>query len=121
MVHSDQGSQFTSREWQTFLRQCDLEPRMSRRGNCHDNAVAESFFQLLERERIGRRTYPKRDDARRDVFEYIEIFYNPKRKHTNNGMLSPIDFEIKQQKLKHEGVSETRGTSLFLIADANQT
>jgi putative transposase len=55
-VHSDQGSQFTSREWQTFLRQHDLEPSMSRRGNCHDNAVAESFFQLLKRERIRRRT-----------------------------------------------------------------
>lgn len=103
-VHSDQGSQFTSREWQTFLRQHDLEPSMSRRGNCHDNAVAESFFQLLKRERIRRKTYPTRDDARRDVFEYIELFYNAKRKHTNNGMLSPIDFEIRQQKLNQAGV-----------------
>ena len=68
-VHSDQGSQFTSREWQTFLRQHGLKPSMSRRGNCHDNAVAESFFQLLKRERIRRRTYPTRDDARRDVFD----------------------------------------------------
>lgn len=56
MVHSDQGSQLTSREWQTFLRQHNLEPSMSRRGNCHDNAVAESFFQLLKRERIRRQT-----------------------------------------------------------------
>ena len=104
MVHSDQGSQFTSREWQTFLRQHNLEPSMSRRGNCHDNAVAESFFQLLKRERIRRRTYPTRDDARRDVFEYIELFYNPKRKHTNNGMLSPVDFEIRQRKLNEAGV-----------------
>ena len=99
MVHSDQGSQFTSREWQTFLRQHDLEPSMSRRGNCHDNAVAESFFQLLKRERIRRRIYPTRDAARQDVFDYIEIFYNPKRKHTNNGILSSVDFEIRQQKL----------------------
>jgi putative transposase len=104
MVHSDQGSQFTSREWQTFLRQHNLEASMSRRGNCHDNAVAESFFQLLKRERIRRRTYPTRDDARRDVFEYIEMFYNPKRKHTNNGMLSPVDFETRQQKLNQAGV-----------------
>ena len=103
-VHSDQGSQFTSREWQTFLRQHNLEPSMSRRGNCHDNAVAESFFQLLKRERIRRRTYPTRDAARQDVFEYIELFYNPKRKHTNNGMLSPVDFEIRQLKLKQAGV-----------------
>ena len=77
---------------------------MSRRGNCRDNAVAESFFQLLKRERIKRRSYQTRDDARRDVFEYIELFYNPKRKHTNNGMLSPVDFEIRQQKLNRAGV-----------------
>jgi putative transposase len=104
MIHSDQGSQFTSREWQTFLRQHNLEPSMSRRGNCHDNAVAESFFQLLKRERIRRRTYKTREAARQDVFEYIELFYNPKRKHTNNGMLSPVDFEIRQQKLNQAGV-----------------
>jgi len=103
-VHSDQGSQFTSREWRSFLAQHNLEPSMSRRGNCHDNAVAESFFQLLKRERIRRRTYPTRDDARRDVFDYIEMFYNPKRKHTNNGMLSPVDFEIRQQKMNKAGV-----------------
>ena len=77
---------------------------MSRRGTCHDNAVAESFFQLLKRERIRRETYTTLDKARRDVFEYIELFYNPKRKHTNNGMLSPVDFEIRQQKLTKAGV-----------------
>jgi putative transposase len=104
MIHSDQGSQFTSREWQVFLGQHNLEASMSRRGNCHDNAVAESFFQLLKRERIRRRTYPTRETARQDVFEYIELFYNPKRKHTNNGMLSPIDYEIRQQKLSEAGV-----------------
>jgi len=76
---------------------------MSRRGNCYDNAVAESFFNLLKRERIRRKTYKTRDDARSDVFDYIEMFYNPKRKHTNNRMLSPADFE-KQQKLKPQGV-----------------
>ena len=104
LLHSDQGSQFTSSEWQTFLSQHDLEPSMSRRGNCHDNAVAESFFQLLKRERVRRQTYLTRDAARRDVFEYIELFYNPKRKHTNNGMLSPVDFEITRQKLTEAGV-----------------
>ena len=103
-IHSDQGSQFTSREWQVFLAQHNLEPSMSRRGNCHDNAVAESFFQLLKRERIRRRTYLTREDARQDVFDYIEMFYNPKRKHTNNGMLSPVDFETRQQKLNEAGV-----------------
>lgn len=104
MIHSDQGTQFTSREWQLFLSQHNLEASMSRRGNCHDNAVAESFFQLLKRERIRRRTYLTREAARQDVFEYLEVFYNPKRKHTNNGMLSPVDFEIRQQKLNEAGV-----------------
>jgi len=104
MIHSDQGSQFTSREWQAFLSQHNLEASMSRLGNCHDNAVAESFFQLLKRERIKRRTYLTRDAARQDVFEYIEMFYNPKRKHSNNGMLSPVDFETRQQKLNEAGV-----------------
>ena len=117
MVHSDQGSQFTSREWQTFLRQHNLEPSMSQHGNCHDNAVAESFFQLLKLERIRRRTYPTRDNARRDVLDYIEMFYNSKRKHTNNGMLSPVDFEIRQQKLNKAGIQETRGTSVYRLAD----
>ena len=104
MVHSDQGSQFTSCKRQTFLRQHNLEPSMSRRGNCHDNAVAESFFQLLKRERIRRQTYSTRKDARRDLFDYIEMFYNPKRKHTNSGMLSPVDFETRQHKLNQAGV-----------------
>jgi putative transposase len=104
MIHSDQGAQFTSREWQLFLSQHNLDASMSRRGNCHDNAVAESFFQLLKRERIRRRTCPTRDAARQDVFDYIEMFYNPKRKHTNNGMLSPVDFEDRQQKLNQASV-----------------
>lgn len=104
MIHSDQGSQFTSREWLQFLGQHNLEASMSRRGNCHDNAVAKSFFQLLKRERIRRRTYQTRDEERQDIFEYIELFYNPKRKHTNNGMLSPVDFEARQQKLNEASV-----------------
>ena len=104
MIHSDQGSQFTNRERQVFLGQHNLKACMSRRGNCHDNAVAESLFQLLKRERIRRRTYLTRQAARRDVFEYIEMFYNPKRKHTNNGMLSPADFEARQQKLNKAGL-----------------
>jgi putative transposase len=103
LIHSDQGSQFTSRDWALFLKHHNLEHSMSRRGNCHDNAVAESFFNLLKRERIRRRTYKTRAEARQDVFDYIEIFYNPKRKHARNGMLSPVDFE-QQQKMKTEGV-----------------
>ena len=81
MVHSDQGTQFTGHDWQDFLREHHLVASMSRRGNCHDNAVAESFFQLLKRERIRRQVYATREDARADVFNYIEMFYNPKRRH----------------------------------------
>ncbi len=103
LVHSDQGSQFTSIDWASFLNQNNLEHSMSRRGNCHDNAVAESFFNLLKRERIRRRVYKTRAAARQDVFDYIEMFYNPKRKHANNGLLSPVEFE-RQQKLKPQGV-----------------
>ena len=102
-VHSDQGSQFTGYEWQEFLEQHNLVPSMSRRGNCWDNAVVESFFNLLKRERIRRRKYKTREEARQDVFDYIEFFYNPQRKHVRNGMLSPIAFE-QQQKLKLQGV-----------------
>ena len=103
LIHSDQGSQFTSMDWASFLKHHNLEHSMSRRGNCHDNAVAESFFNLLKRERIRRRTYKTRADARQDVFDYIEMFYNPKRKHARNGMLSPVEFE-RQQDMKTEGV-----------------
>ncbi len=71
----------------------NLSYSMSRRGNCHDNAVAESFFQLLKRERIKRRIYATRDEARSDVFDYIEMFYNPIRRHGSNDGLSPVEFE----------------------------
>ena len=72
IVHSDQGSQYSSHDWQAFLAEQNLVASMSRRGNCYDNAVAESFFQLLKRERIRRKTYADREEARRDVFDYIE-------------------------------------------------
>ena len=93
VVHSDQGSQYTSEDWRKFLEAHNLEPSMSRRGNCYDNAVAESFFQLLKRERIKRRVYKNREDARSDIFDYIEMFYNPVRRHGHVGNLSPVEFE----------------------------
>ena len=93
IVHSDQGSQFSSHDWQAFLKAHNLSASMSRRGNCYDNAVAESFFQLLKRERIRRKIYLNREDARRDVFDYIELFYNPKRRHGYTNGLSPVEFE----------------------------
>ncbi len=93
LIHSDQGSQYTSHEWQTFLKHHNLESSMSRRGNCHDNAVAESFFQLLKRERIKKKIYSNRSEARTDIFEYIEMFYNSKRRHGSNSQRSPLEYE----------------------------
>ncbi len=93
MMHSDQGCQFTSSDWQSFLKAHRMVPSMSRRGNCHDNAVAESFFSMLKKERIKRRIYPTREVARSDVFDYIEMFYNPIRRHGSAGDVSPVEFE----------------------------
>ena len=93
IVHSDQGSQYSSYDWQDFLKAHNLVPSMSRRGNCHDNAIAESFFQLLKRERIKRKTYSTRDAARQDIFDHIEMFYNSVRQHGYTDNLSPIEFE----------------------------
>lgn len=103
LIHSDQGSQYTSREWRDFLNDHRLKPSMSRRGNCHDNAVAESFFSLLKSERVKRKIYKDRGTAQQDIFDYIEMFYNPVRRHGNNGGLSPVDFE-KQYFTKLSGV-----------------
>jgi putative transposase len=93
LVHSDQGSQYTSHEWQSFLKSHDLEGSMSRRGNCHDNAVAESFFQLLKRERIKKKIYGTREEARSDIFDYIEMFYNSKRRHGSSDQMPPTKYE----------------------------
>nr|BAA87060.1 unnamed protein product [Pseudomonas syringae] len=101
--HADQGSQYSSSDWRSFLKANNLVASMSRRGNCHDNAVAESFFQLLKRERIKRKIYTSRQDARSDVFDYIEMFYNPKRRHGFNNQLSPVEFE-KRYAMSLQGV-----------------
>ncbi|VCW99888.1 Putative transposase (identified by ISEscan HMM) [Escherichia coli] len=93
LVHSDQGSQYTSHEWQSFLKSHGLEGSMSRRGNFHDNAVAESFFQLLKRERIKKKIYGTREEARSDIFDYIEMFYNSKRRHGSSDQMSPTEYE----------------------------
>ena len=88
-----QGSQYGSDEWRRFCTAHQLEPSMSRRGNCWDNAVAESFFSSLKKERIKKRIYKTRDLARADVFDYIEVFYNRARRHSHLGDLSPEAFE----------------------------
>jgi putative transposase len=93
LIHSDQGVQYTCSDWRKFLADHNLEASMSRRGNCHDNAVAESFFSLLKTERIKRRIFKTRNEARAEIFNYIEFFYNPSRRHGNNDGMSPVEFE----------------------------
>lgn len=93
IVHSDQGSQFSSDTWIRFCLDHNIERSMSRRGNCYDNAVVESFFSSLKKERVRGKTYLTRDEARADIFDYIEVFYNRRRRHSKLGMLSPVEFE----------------------------
>ena len=89
VVHSDQGSQYGSDAWLRFCDAHRLDPSMSRRGNGWDNAVVESFFSSLKKERIKKRIYRTRDLARADVFDYIEVFYNRRRRHSHLGGVSP--------------------------------
>jgi transposase-like protein len=93
LVHSDQGSQYGSDDWHRFCRDHGLKPSKSRRGDCWDNAVAESFFSSLKMERIKRKIYSTRKEARKDLFDNIEMFYNPERRHSHNGGVSPEAFE----------------------------
>ncbi|BAH38542.1 putative transposase orfB for insertion sequence element [Gemmatimonas aurantiaca T-27] len=91
--HSDRGSQYTSEHFQRLLRDIGVTCSMSRAGNVWDNAVAESFFATLKTERVHRQHYRTRNDARADIFHFIERFYNPARRHSKLGYLSPLDFE----------------------------
>ena len=90
VLHSDRGCQFTSDEYQGFLKGHQLQSSMSRVGSCADNAAAEGFFGLLKRERVNRRRYRSRAEARRDVFDYIERFYNRRRPYGSAGRMSPL-------------------------------
>lgn len=94
--HSDQGSQYTSEDFQRLLDSHGIICSMSRRGNCWDNAAMESFFSTLKTERLSRRSYRTRDELRADVFDYIERFYNPKRRPSTIGYISPVQFENLQ-------------------------
>lgn len=93
LVHSDQGSQFGSDDFKRFCNAHNLQPSMSRRGNCWDNAVVESFFSSLKKERVRKRVYKTREMARADIFDYIEVFYNRSRRHSHLGGISPEAFE----------------------------
>ncbi len=91
--HSDQGSQYTSEHFQELLKEQGITCSMSRAGEVWDNSAMESFFSSLKTERTARKVYRTRADARSDVFDYIERFYNPTRRHSTLGYLSPVQFE----------------------------
>ncbi|QPK65530.1 IS3 family transposase [Methylomonas sp. LL1] len=93
--HTDRGSQYASDSHRALLTQHGIRQSMSRKGNCWDNAVSESFFHTLKTELIHHQTYRTRSEARQAVFEYIEVFYNRERLHSANGYLSPVDYELQ--------------------------
>ncbi|SMN12305.1 Mobile element protein [uncultured Candidatus Thioglobus sp.] len=93
IIHSDQGSTYASGDYQRLLSQNNMLPSMSRKGECYDNAVAESFFGTLKTELVDDEDYLTRQQAKQSLFEYIEVFYNRKRRHSYLGYLSPNEFE----------------------------
>ena len=91
--HSDQGSQYGSTDYLAFMKASNLKPTMSRRGNCHDNPVAESLFATFKKRVTQRKIYATRKDAKAEIFNFIEIFYNPVKRHSHSGGISPVQFE----------------------------
>jgi transposase InsO family protein len=98
LAHSDRGSQYASEHYQTLLLAHGIECSMSEKGQCWDNAPMESFFASLKKELVHDEDYHTRVQARLSIFEYIEAFYNPKRRHSALGYLSPVEFEKSQDK-----------------------
>jgi transposase InsO family protein len=93
MHHSDRGSQYTSQGYLALLQAHGIQVSMSRKGDCYDNALMESFFGTFKEECVERQIYQTRAEARTSVFEYIEIFYNRQRKHSSLGYVSPVIYE----------------------------
>jgi putative transposase len=98
--HSDQGSQFVSLAFGQAAAKAGIARSMGSRGVCWDNAVAETFFATLKKELVHRRSWPDREELRREIFDYIEIFYNATRRHSTLGMLSPARYEEENDSLK---------------------
>lgn len=93
IFHSDRGSQYTGEGYQKLLQDFGILPSMSRKGDCWDNAVAESFFATIKRELINRAIWINQKNLRSAVYEYVEVFYNRKRRHSTNGNLNPAEYE----------------------------
>ena len=95
LLHSDRGVQYASCDYQELLKEHDIICSMSRKGNCWDNSPAESFFSTLKKERVHHKIYRTKEEAKQDIFQYIEVFYNRIRLHSTLGNLSPVMFEAK--------------------------
>ena len=91
--HSDQGAEYTNKDYQALLNENQMGISMSRKANCYDNAVAESFFKTIKSELTRKQRFKTQDEAKSAIFEYIEIFYNRKRLHSTLGYLSPMEYE----------------------------
>jgi transposase InsO family protein len=91
--HSDRGSEYASKSYQEMLHQYNIQISMSRKGDCYDNAMIESFWGTLKEECFSLQIFQSRKEAKTVIFEYIEVFYNRKRKHSSLGYLSPVDYE----------------------------
>tara|TARA_R110001599_G_scaffold353781_1_gene597597 strand:- start:4981 stop:5328 length:348 start_codon:yes stop_codon:yes gene_type:complete len=100
VVHSDRGSQYASRDYRRLLKAHGFVGSMSRKGDCWDNAVAESFFGTLKQERVHWRNYQTRLEAQQDVMNYISMFYNSYRLHSYLGYVSPNQYETKTVELR---------------------
>jgi putative transposase len=96
--HSDRGSEYASTSYQEILHQQNIQMSMSKKGDCYDNAMIESFWGTLKEEGIGEVIFPSRKEAKTALFDYIEVFYNRKRRHSSLGYLSPVDFEKHGEK-----------------------
>lgn len=96
--HSDRGVQYASHAYQALLRENGFVPSMSRKGNCYDNACAESFFSTLKNELIHLRRFKTREGAKQAIFEYIEVYYNRQRRHSSLGYLTPLEFNRQFMK-----------------------
>ena len=97
MHHSDRGVQYASDDYQQTLKDLEIVASMSRKGNCWDNAMMESFFGSLKIEWVYGKDYANRQEAKEDLFRYIEVFYNRQRRHASLGNISPAEFEQRHE------------------------
>lgn len=107
LFHSDRGSQYASGDYQAALQKAGIGCSMSRRGNCWDNAVAESFFGTLKTELINSREFVTREDAKSTIVEWIEVFYNRERLHSTLNYLSPVQFEQQYWSTQQQSIQST--------------